>query len=1033
MPMWTHEQEEAIYKSGTNIIVSAGAGSGKTAVLTARVIEKLKQGIHINELLILTFTKAAAKEMKERIRKSIKKDPNLVDELAFIDSAYITTFDSYALSIVKKYHYLLNLDRNIDITDASILDLLKTQVMDEVFQSFYEEKQSEFLRFIKDFCIKDDLVLKESLKRIAKQLELQESLTEFLNCYEEHYLNASVFDIYLEKYNQMVMQEKKRFFDHLKRFSSYVDQAYFDKVSDSLSGLLKAEDIYELKQYESCKLPMLPRGVDELVKEEKEKLGKSLKSLKEKLLFFTREEYLLSLEKMKPNVSIIIDILKRYFKVLTDKKKEQLLFDFNDIAMLSLDILKNHESVREEIKLGFKEIMVDEYQDTNDIQEAFISNIENQNVYMVGDIKQSIYRFRNANPEIFKKKYDQYSNLEQGMKIDLLKNFRSRDEVLLNINQMFNVIMDDILGGADYIATHQMVFGNKLYEVNKDDVLDNQIDFMIYNPKDYPYKKEEVEAFYIARDIEEKVKNKYQIFDKDLECLRAITYSDFVILMDRTAYFDLYKKVFTYLNIPMDVYKDEVLSDSLDFHLIKNLFGFYIGIVSSDFFLLKLSFVALARSFLYELSDEEIYLHIKNNTIKESLVYQDMQEIIHKTFGLTIVDVIEAMLVQSKYYEKLSFIGDLEDHMIVIHTIQELALQYNQNGKLVKDFYDYLNAIIESDFQIKYSKGQNASDSVKIMTIHKSKGLEYPICYYSGLYKKFNIADIKEQFMYEKNYGFVVPFQEEGIVQNFLVDLVKDDFMIAEVSEKIRLFYVALTRAREKMIVVLPDAKSLESERDGVLTYSERIKYRSFADMLYSVFPVFENRIKKIENLKLSRDYLIQTVGSIDLEYHNEIIEVNEVQIEKREIEQKHFSKDHITLQTKEEQKNIEFGLEFHECLEYLDFKNPNFEQIKNEFMKTKIEHFYQKLQNFNIDDAKIFQEYEFTYQKQGTEFYGIIDLLIVLTDKIYIIDYKLNDITDEAYINQLNGYKEFIASNANISVDCYLYSILKEDFKKVI
>ena len=197
---WTKEQLEAINESGTNIIVSAGAGSGKTAVLTERVMRILKEGTHIDELLVLTFTKAAAGEMKERIRNKIKKDESLKEELALIDQAYITTFDSYALSVVKKYHYLLNISNDIKITDASIINMQKVKLMDQVFLKYYENPTKEFTKLIYDFCTKDDETLKKNILNIVNKIDGLTNREEYLNNYFDNFLSQNKIDSLFREY-----------------------------------------------------------------------------------------------------------------------------------------------------------------------------------------------------------------------------------------------------------------------------------------------------------------------------------------------------------------------------------------------------------------------------------------------------------------------------------------------------------------------------------------------------------------------------------------------------------------------------------------------------------------------------------------------------------------------------------------------------------------------------------------------------------------------------------------------------------------
>ena len=261
-------------------------------------------------------------------------------------------------------------------------------------------------------------------------------------------------------------------------------------------------------------------------------------------------------------------------------------------------MLKDNKEVREELANYFSEILIDEYQDTSDIQETFISLISNNNVYMVGDIKQSIYRFRNANPYIFKNKYDNYSNHLNGEKIDLNKNFRSRSEVINNINLMFNYIMNDNIGGADYKTSHQMVFGNTAYNNNEE----FNMQILTYD-HDKSFNKNEIEAFLIAKDIKNKINNKYQVFDKKTSSLRGATYNDFVILMDRTTDFELYKKIFEYQNIPLAIYKDETLNGEVDTTVLCNLLCLIKATRERDFSTkFKYLFTSIARSFLFRFS-----------------------------------------------------------------------------------------------------------------------------------------------------------------------------------------------------------------------------------------------------------------------------------------------------------------------------------------------------------------------------------------------------------------------------------------------
>ena len=768
---WTKEQESAINESGKNIIVSAGAGSGKTAVLTARTMRLIKDGVHINEMLILTFTKAAAAEMKERIRKKIKEginnNPDLVKELELVDQAYITTFDSFALSVVKKYHYLINISRDIGISDASIIDLNKKRIINEVFDYYYENPNDGFKKLIYDFCVKDDEVLKSEILIIANKIDSLADRTSYLNNYENVYLSEDFFDKCLEEYKKLIKEYKNDIQNKEKKLHFYIDGDYEEKILSVLVNIYNTDSIDDLINIlNSFKLPNLPKGSSDETKMIKEELKKSIDNLRDIVnIYGTEEEIKKGIDRSREYTKIIIEIVQEYLERLHKFKRNNNIYDFQDIALLSIDIVKNNDFVREELKYSFKQIMIDEYQDTNDIQENFISMIENNNVYMVGDIKQSIYRFRNANPYIFKNKYDSYAGNNGGLKIDLVKNFRSREEVLDNINEIFNYIMDNDIGGAEYHESHEMVFGNNSYIEEGKTEQEYNMEILEYPyDKDSKYTKEEIEIFTIADDIINKISNKFKVFDKDEKLLRDITYNDFVILMDRTTDFDLYKKIFEYKGIPLTLYKDDKLNNSYDIYILKNIINMIIKINKKEYDQeFKYDYISIARSYLYGINDEEIFKSFINNNFFSTDIYLDMSTIAKEINHLCIREIIERIITITDLYSKMIKVGNIKEGIIRITKIIDLADNLGGLGYNIYTFNDYLKELLDTDYDMKYSVEMDNSDSVKIMTIHKSKGLEYHICYFSGLYKKFNISDLKNRFMLDNKYGIITPYFENGI------------------------------------------------------------------------------------------------------------------------------------------------------------------------------------------------------------------------------------------------------------------------------
>lgn len=1032
MPRWTKEQEEAIYTSGKNIIVSAGAGSGKTAVLSERVLHKIEEGTHVNELLILTFTRAAADEMKDRIRKKISGKEELKKELTLLNSSYITTFDSFALSVVKKYHYLLNITDNINITDESIVKIQNKKILDEIFEHSY--KNIRFQELIKKYCIKTDKVLKENILSIALKIDGFIDPFGFIDNVYNNFFNENNVDNLLKTYESIINDLKKTIELEIENMSLYFDSDYIEKVNDAVYNILNA-DIDELHLYSTVKLPTVPRGSSEEAKASKDSLKKACDKLLSYGNYGTINDIKNDIYSTKDTVLTILEIIKEFLLEIEKYKKENDIYTFNDISKLSIKILKENENIREELKSSFKEIMIDEYQDTNDVQETFIGMISNNNVYMVGDIKQSIYRFRGSNPEIFKEKYSNYSKDIGGYKIDLIKNFRSRSEVLDNINKIFCLIMDYNLGSAEYSVSHQMVYGNTAYDTEKVDGFNYNFRVLEYlnKQKESGFSDIEVEIFTIAKDIKNKLDNNFQVFDKEDGKLRNATYNDFVIILDRSKYFDDFKKIFEYFDIPLTILKDGKLNSTTDILLIKNLVDFIIKIKEDAYDIdFKYDFISIARSFLYEYSDEYIFDIVTNNKIKETTIYNDLSTLSDKLNSYTSSLLFNDILDVTDFYNKLNKVGDYEEVNVRLKTINSLSSSLSSLGLSIMDFRDYLTDIIENDEDIKYATYTKEGNSVKILTIHKSKGLEYPICYFADLDHEFNTSELKDKFIVDKKYGLIVPSNLEEIDNSLLKEMYKYDFNREEVSEKIRLFYVALTRAREQMIIVLPDreTRTLEKNNDGVIEEIRRLSFNKLSSFIYGIKNYLYSYFEQIdiEKLGLTKNYLYpKKIVQETLNNIKDNINVEEINIENEVVEEKHFSKETNKIITKEENDLMKFGTKVHEIFELLDFRNIDLSLVDNKFIRNKVEKFLSNDLLKNISNANIYKEYEFIYNKDNNEYHGIIDLMLEYDNHIDIIDYKLKGITDENYIKQLNGYKEYIEKISNKEVSTYLYSILDE------
>ena len=757
---WTSEQLEAIDKDNTSIIVSAGAGSGKTAVLTERVIRKIKDGVNINELLILTFTNKAALEMKERIRKSLKKYPEFKSQLDLINEAYITTFDSFALSILKKYHYILSLSKNIKIADSSLIYLKKQEYINDIFENMYECKNDLFLKLIDDFCIKDDKEIRNSILDIYNSLSIMIDKKNFLNNYIENFYSDESINKYIKEYEDLIYSKQEKLNIYLEEVSN-IDNEYYEKIYNVIIKLIESNNYDEVKNNLDFRLPNLKKESDEELKNIKENISNTIKEIQELTFYDSREEIYNTIISTVDYAKIIIEIIKVLDVKITDYKFKNNIFEFNDISMMLIDILKNNNDIRLEIKNSYKEIMVDEYQDTSDIQEALISLIENNNVYMVGDIKQSIYRFRNANPDIFKEKYRKYSEGNNGYKIDLNRNFRSRKEVLDNINLIFSHLMDLKIGGASYTDGHEMIYGNKSYDDMN--VVNYNMDILNYCfDKNMGFTKEEVEIFIIADDILNKVKNKYQVVDKKTFMLRDCTFNDFAILIDRSTNFDLFRKIFEYKKIPLTIYKDEKLNNGDEIIVIKNLIKLILKIYNNTFDKeFKYLFVSVARSFVFKLSDNDIFKMFTDDNFKDNQIYEKCYLLSKYINTYTSSMLIDKILKEFSIMEKLINLGEVQNRLIRLDYLSDIASNLDNMGYTIEDFSDYLSQLSKNQYDIKFSLSKESPNSVQLMTIHTSKGLEFSVCYFPLLYKEFNLRDLNEKFLFDNKYGIITPYFKE--------------------------------------------------------------------------------------------------------------------------------------------------------------------------------------------------------------------------------------------------------------------------------
>lgn len=1039
MSKLTPEQQLAVDKSGTNIIVSAGAGSGKTTVLKERVLRELKSGVKVNDLIILTFTNNAASEMKERIRKIISQNPEVSEQALYLDSAYITTFDSFAQSLVKKYNYLLNISKDFGVVDASIINLEIKRIIDEIFEEAYDEGDDDFSGFISDFAIKNDKEIRKSIASMYKATNNIIDKTKFFDTYIDTFYNDTFIDNCLAKYEEMIFDYQNHVSELLEQLSdetlrSEVQEKNLTATTDFLNATTYEEirETYKFKLAANKDDAYTENGAR--VKSEISTIIKEMSSFLEFSLSELKEHYLIT----KRDASVIISLLKKIDKQVHEFKLKNNCFEFHDIALKAIELVRDFESVREEIKNKTYEIMIDEYQDTNDIQETFISYIENNNVYMVGDIKQSIYRFRNANPYIFKNKYDKYREQIGGFKIDLNKNFRSRDEVINNINLIFNNIMFDNIGGANYKKEHQMVFGNTKYM----SVLDNtdyNMEILNYDIENTDYKEDEVEAFIIANDILRRISNKEKTvhIENDEMVLKDIDYQDFVILVDKGKNFELLKKVLESKGIPTTIDKDISIKEEDEIFILKNFLELIVAIKENRFDnKFKHAFLSISRSYICQMSDDTIFKVFVDNTYKDTELYKIGLELAQSIDKVSNKKLLMMIVEKLDFFNKLILVGDIETRTTKLEYFIDNAANLNKLGYDIHELINYFEEVLNNDDDIKMSLNASDGNSVKIMTIHKSKGLEYNVVYLPYLNSNFTYNINKTDYHYANKYGFILPFYKDGKGKTFINSLYKQDEKLETLSEKIRLFYVALTRPKEKFIMINKVNNKIKPV-DSDLTESMLANVTSLG-MLISLL---SNKLSKyshtidLHSLNISDDYnLVKKYNYQEHISESDIkLSIIDNNYKFQTLDSKHFSKPLNKVIDRSFKDRLDFGTYMHYLFEVFDFKNNNLDDLDiDEDTKDKLLNFLNHDEVKNIKDSIIYKEHEIRFEKDGNIYHGFIDLMLEYDDHFDIIDYKLSNISSEEYVAQLNGYKDYIEDKYQKSVNIYLYSINKNKFFKI-
>ena len=1008
---WSENQKKAINYISSNVLISAGAGSGKTAVLTERIYQLVKKGADLSRFLVLTFTNAASQEMKNRIREKIVKDKDTKHLASKIETSHIETFDAFALFLVKKYAFRLGVSPNIQIIDNTLLTIEKNKIRNNLITYLYSIKDSSFLDLVSRFCIKNDNSIRTYINDICRVTELMRNPEEYLDTFIDQYFDENrLIDFVNQKYQSMISSIN----ECITWASELEDIEDSAQIIDALNDLLvKGKDYDSLViAINDFKFPSKTRCKTtdgDFRNSIKDYLNKSLAN--QFSYGLTKDIVSLYLDNKK-YVETLVRIVKQIEKELCEFKKSKNSYSFADIANLALKAL-DMPDICEDMKEYFEYILVDEYQDTSALQELVINKLAKNNVCMVGDVKQSIYRFRFADCSIFQEKYDLYKENKGGQLIDLNTSYRSRKEVVDLVNEMFEKIMDKRYNPVDYKNGHHFEYGFKDY----DSLIDEKGDYKLKVLR-YPILKEksalDQETDIMAADIINKINNGYNVYDSKDKKMRECSFKDFAIIIDRGKWFDDIKSKFSQYGIPVRVYYDEPVKDSAIAYVLKNLLILLNASFKEEYDNPKFvhAYVSIARSFVKEYSDQDIYEIVKDKRYLNTSIMQDILSIKEELLYAPLSVTLEKLVDKFDIYRNAIKLTHFSANTNRIELFINLASSMDKLGYGNDDLIQYFEDLKTFDLDIPYVDTDVSDDAVTLITIHRSKGLEYPIIYLPGLTSKFNVSSATS-FLINSKYGAVLPITGNNSYSSLFNHLIKHEESKATFEERLRLFYVAITRARERVIMLYGD----KEKGDGVIVNPTTItSYRSLIHYLgledkYGLVDL--PKLAPLNKKKVDEDVYFIEMKSIDVPY--------------REVVHKKASKDIDDSTNKE---LLEFGTEIHYLLEIANYETKNLSFIKDSRMKRYVN---------NVLNAKVFENvkndevlHEFSFYDDINSVSGTIDCLLMKKDEVDIVDFKLKHLDDEKYVLQLHTYRDYIKQITKLPIKMFLIAALTGEVKEI-
>ncbi|SHJ53155.1 DNA helicase/exodeoxyribonuclease V, subunit A [Dethiosulfatibacter aminovorans DSM 17477] len=921
MVKWTEQQQSAIDNRSKNLLVSAAAGSGKTAVLVERIIRSvIDDNTNIDRFLVVTFTNAAASGMKEKIKEAMISSMNEINgaflkkQLGQIGNSSISTMHSFCFDIIRKYFYLIDLDPDFKIMDTNDSEILLEETVNDLLERRYEEKDGSFLLLIDSFSEnRGDERIVSLVKRLYKTVLSYPNPMGWLRDAVDQ-LDVSLGEVDDTLWIRILKNEGGKYLDFaediLKDAISICpeDLPYFDTLQEDRSNLYNLKVLLEndferfcmtagalshprLKTLRKDKKEMFDPELIEEVKYSREKYKKTVDGIKKHMPKSSYSAMARDLEFMHPIMEALYSFVEDLHHEFRRRKKEMKSLDFNDAEHLALEILEEDEaSVYYRNK--FKYIYVDEYQDSNGIQEELINRVKRENnLFMVGDVKQSIYRFRQADPTLFIEKYNNYKKPSEKDSLVLLnKNFRSRGEILDFTNYLFSKLMNEELGEIDYNEDAYLYrgtsfeAGEKPLEINviekKMEESENGEEGEFIDQELLELKTNELEARFIANKIKELKAG--ETYDAKNKCWRKIRYSDIVILLRSAAnWASVFEDVFYNEGIPFYSDVSNSYFDTVEIKVMMNVLRI-IDNIKQDIPLLSVMRSPFGGFSIDELvkirrlkKDGEFFSaflksdDLENERLKGKIekFRGQVEEWRFKSRTISLSRLLWEIMIDTKYYYFNGLMKNGNLKQANLRLLVDRAGVFQKDGYSgISDFIKYMDRVRKSSGDMMTAKilGEN-DDVVRLMTIHKSKGLEFPVVICAGLNKKFNKSDLTGDLILSRKCLLAPKYinREESIYKETLPRFAsKIQINRENLSEEMRVLYVALTRAVDKLILtgtVDDFTKWKEKWKKEKIDYINTLSASSYLDWIGYILnkeeSVYEVHKVSILHFTKSNDY----------------------------------------------------------------------------------------------------------------------------------------------------------------------------------